>query len=308
MGESVGRIGWCAWLAIMTAQRTPIHASPEMLARFNSEDLDVVTAHIRHCERRHLSSATIKQRVSRLAQISDHYPNQSILEVTGEQLEELLDQLRGNDGGPLLPSSRRGFVSILRTFFRWAVDYDYLARDPMRLVVTPKIPDALPRPIPERELQLAINEAPTPLLKLWLLLAASAGLRAGEISGLLWDNVDIGDGFMRVVGKGNKTRVVPIAVELVEPLIEHERTRSGSEFVFADSVFDRGFSPAQVTKIMSKYLAEVGLPYTAHSLRHRFGTEACESSGDIRGVQDLMGHSSMNPPHRVTGRGIDPRR
>lgn len=271
-----------------------------MLARFGDGDLEIIEQHVDHCRRRNLSPLTVKQRVSRLAQIADFYPNQSVLDITPTQLDAMLDTIKGNDGGPQKASSRRGFISILRTFYSWAHDYGHTDTNPMKRVVTPKVPEPLPRPIPEQDLEFALASAPTRLLRLWLMLGGSAGLRVGEIAGLLWDDIDLGGRTMRVVGKGDKTRVVPIAQEMIEPFHEHQRFRTQQPFVFTDSVFDRKYSPSNVTKILSRYLAEIGLPYTAHSLRHRFGTEACESSGDIRGVQDLMGHSSIEQTARYT--------
>lgn len=70
--------------------------------------------------------------------------------------------------------------------------------------------------------------------------------------------------------------------------------------VFVDRSFGRPYAPAVVSRHLGQYFREHGWKYTAHSLRHRFGTEACESSGDIRAVQVLMGHTSIEMTARYT--------
>lgn len=278
----------------------PIYVVDTMMQRFRPEDLPIIQAHILHCERRNLSLLTVRQRISRLAQIADAHPDLSVLEVSGEQIEAVIDSIRGNDGGPMKPTSRRGYISILRTFYKWAVEYGHAEKDAMARVVTPRTPTAIPRPISEADLQLAIAVAPTRTLRLWLLLGGAAGLRCAEIAGLLWDDVDLQGGLIRVTGKGDKTRTVPLVDEIVELLHEHERFRTASPNVFTDALFDEPYAAVSVTKIMSRFFRAQGMEYTAHSLRHRFGTEACESSGDIRAVQELMGHSSIEQTAQYT--------
>ena len=283
----------------MSSQRL-VWIPPTMMERIRIEDHEIVKPHVLYCQRRNLSYLTVRQRISRLAQIAEAYPDQSIMAITAEQLEVMLDDLRGNNGGPLKPSSRRGFISIVRTFYKWAENFEYVEKSPMRRVVVPKIPNPPPRPIPEQELRLAITAAPSRTMYMWVLLGAAAGLRVGEIASLQWDDVGFFDKTIRVKGKGDRTRVIPIGDGLITALREHERFRTEASNVFTDAVFNRQYSPSQVTKLIAQYLGETGLPYTAHQLRHRFGTEACESSGDIRAVQDLMGHASIEQTARYT--------
>ena len=268
--------------------------SPAVLDRFNTDDVPLIEDHLLWCQRRNYATTTIRSRINRLAQIAEQYPDRSLLDVTSEQIESALDQSKGRYGGSIQANSRKAAISNLRSFYKWAIDFGWTTDSPMRQVVSPRVGHQVPTPVGENDYQLALAAAPTELVRLWLLLGGSVGLRCGEISSLEWAGIDLNERTLRVVGKGNRERVVPLIFAVCNALESHQRTRtSDSEFVFTDAVFDRPYQPSQVSKNLGLFFAEIGMAYTAHDLRHRFGTEACESSGDIRAVQVLMGHKSI---------------
>ena len=277
----------------MTRTNRPRHVNDHVMARFQHEDIPVIDGHVLWCERRALSTKTIYHKVTTMASLAETHPNTSLLDLTGDQIEKHLDGLRGHAGGPIQSNTRKARVSIFRTFYRWAVEFDHLDLSPMRQVITPKVSPSLPSPISENDYRLALASAPTELMRLWVLLSGAGSLRVGEIAGLCWSGVDLYDRTMRVTGKGGRTRVVPLIDDIVDMLHDRQRTRGESDHVFTDPVFGRPYAAAKVSSLIVQFLRELGLDCRAHSLRHRFGTEACESSGDIRAVQELMGHASI---------------
>ena len=199
-----------------------------MRSRFRPDDLDLIDAHIIHCERRNLSTKTIHQRVNRIAQLADRYPDRPLLDLGAEDIEQMMDSIRGQDGKGMKATTRKAFASVVRTFYAWAMDYGYTDSNPMTRVVTPRVSLSAPHPISEEHYSQAIQAAPTPQMRLWLLLGGAMGLRVAEIAGLRWEDVDLDGTVMRVTGKGDKTRSLPIPELVVESLIEH-RDKTGGE-------------------------------------------------------------------------------
>lgn len=150
----------------------------------------------------------------------------------------------------------------------------------MRPVKTQK---KLPRPISEADLELALSRAEGET-RLMLLLGAYAGLRASEIAAVHADDVDRGGSVLRVLGKGNKVRNVPIHPKLAPFL-------PASGWAFPSTA-----RPGEhVTRyyIGNRLRTVLPSPWTAHSLRHRFATMVYQASQDIRAVQELLGHESI---------------
>lgn len=201
------------------------------------------------------------------------------VEATGEQLAEWLA-----DPG-WKPSTRRQALGSARVFYHWLVDAGVLDKDPTRSLRQITVPRGLPRPVPEEALERAIETAKEPL-GLAILLGAYAGLRRAEIANLHAD--DIGLTHITIRGKGGKSRRVPIAARLAEPLVE-ARARGGW-------VFPSPLDPSKPISLswMGQHLSEA-LPegFSGHTLRHRFGTAVYRGTKDLRATQQLLGHASI---------------
>ena len=271
----------------------PKYANGHVFDRFNTDDLETVRFYIVHCERRNLAFSTICAKLLKLSALAEGTGKARLFELDAEQIETYLDGLTGLDGGAIKATSRKATVSAFRSFYKWAVDFEHTNRDPMTKVVTPRVGRRLPSPMTENDYDLAVAAAPTPTMRLWVMLAGSAGLRVSEIAGLVWSRVDLYGRTINVIGKGDKERVVPMTVALARDLHVHQGLRTESDSVFTEPVFGRPYSAHIVSTYLGRYLREIGLDNRPHDLRHRFATEACESSGDIRAVQELMGHESI---------------
>lgn len=185
------------------------------------------------------------------------------------------------------PETRKSARASLRVFYTWAIRTGRTAIDPTASTDGVRVPAGVPRPAPETVLASALARA-EPRVRLMLLFAAYGGLRRAEIARL--HHGDIVDGRVRVRGKGGKVRVVPL----------HDRIR-GELSTIRDTGYlfpggdDGHLSPGQVGRLMSRAL---GPGWTAHTLRHRFGTRLYAGSHDLLQAQSLLGHSSPSTTQR----------
>lgn len=216
--------------------------------------------------------------------------------------DDLVEWMNGHDWGP---ETRKSARSTLRGFYSWAVEEGLRLDDPTTRLRPVRVPPGKPRPTPELVLEEAMARASEPE-RCMLALAAWAGLRRNEIAELRLD--DIGDGQVRIRGKGGRVRVVPL-----HPRVEHAlrervqaltsggggagRPKSGSGF---DWVFPSPARPGWHVSADYVYRRIVALTggWSPHTLRHRFASAVYRGSHDIRATQELLGHSSVATTQR----------
>lgn len=198
------------------------------------------------------------------------------------------------DGRRLSARTRYHYISSIHCFYEWAVLRGRLSHDPTLTVPRPRFPRAIPRPIPDDELNLAIaGAAPRELAIIGL--AAFHGLRAGEIAAAQREDIlERNDPPVIVVpeGKGGHQRVVPLhpsAWGMIAPWVGGRRG-----WIFPDDSTSSHLKPHRISHVMNAYLHELGSASTLHSLRHWYGTKLYASSRDLRVTQALMGHASPN--------------
>jgi len=142
----------------------------------------------------------------------------------------------------------------------------------------------------DEHLRRALEEAPNAEMRCWVLLGAYEGLRCMEMAGLDVDDVREDEGTLLVrKGKGAKDRGVPLHPLVLEALEALPLPVSGPIFTMPDG---RRCAPYVVSQRINRYLRSVGVPSTAHALRHWFGTNLLRGTHDLRVVQEMLGHSS----------------
>jgi integrase len=243
-----------------------------------------LSAHLTWMRVRALSPATIQQRRLVLSKINRDM-GKSVLACTEAELDAW------QRGLTVSVVTRSGYVSNVRSYFRWAREFGVTDSRADRVLIRPKRPRALPRPMPENDLAMAIRMAPQPY-RLWLVLAAYEGLRAGEIARL--DRSDVMETANLPVlvlnGKGQKQRIVPLAPTVVDELHRYGMPSRGPLFRRPTGT---PYPPHDVSRWASLYLHGMGIALTLHSCRHRLATELYrESGGDLRVVQEMLGHAS----------------
>jgi integrase/recombinase XerC len=200
----------------------------------------------------------------------------------------------------LAPKSLQRLLSSCRSLFRQLRREGLLAADPMLGVRGPKVRRKLPQVLDVDEAtalvevdsggKLAVRD------RAMLELFYSSGLRLSELVGLRWIDLDLDGGEVRVVGKGSKTRVLPVGRHAIAAL----RALASAQGMAADSPVFRGRAGAAINprtvQLRLKTLAlQQGSPRHVHPhlLRHTFASHMLESSGDLRAVQELLGHADI---------------
>jgi integrase/recombinase XerD len=198
-------------------------------------------------------------------------------------------------------------MSALRGFYRWALRERLIGTDPTLQVARPKIGRPLPKSLTEADVEalLAAPEVDTPLGlrdRAMLEVLYAAGLRVSELVGLTLSQLNLRQGLVRIVGKGNKERLVPLGEEAQDWLVRY--LRDSRPLLLNGQVDDIVF-PSQRGQPMTRQtfwhrikqlalIAGVQKPLSPHTLRHAFATHLLNHGADLRVVQLLLGHSDLS--------------
>jgi integrase/recombinase XerC len=236
---------------------------------------------------RGLSPDTIAQRTGVLMRLAAAHGGRPLLTLTEEELMAWADELAGR----LAAATRAVYVSNVRSFYGWCHAEGRIPVNPAAALPVPRAPQRQPRPITEQQLAVAIENA-AGRVRVWLILAAWCGLRAKEIAWLRAENIRLKDNppYLLVADtKGRRERVVPMPPFVVAELTRYQLPQRGLCWHTLDG---RPVSPNAVSWITNKYLHELNIDDTLHSLRHRFGTQVQRAVRDLRVTQELLGHTS----------------
>ena len=206
-------------------------------------------------------------------------------------------------GRGLAPKSLARMLSSWRGFYDWMVRTGAAAANPCDGVKAPRAGKRLPEVLsPDQAVQLVSRAATTPLElrdRALFELAYSCGLRVSELTGLDVGALDASSGEVRVLGKGSKTRIVPVgraALDAIAAWMPHRAklAASGEEALFVGTRGRRA-TPRDVQRRIKAWALAAGLPVDVHPhmLRHSFASHVLQSSGDLRAVQEMMGHASI---------------
>jgi integrase/recombinase XerC len=202
------------------------------------------------------------------------------------------------------PRSIQRLLSAIRSYYRYLMREGLADGNPAAGVKAPRARRKLPATLDTDAVSRLLDFEPTTPLairdKAMLELFYSSGLRLSELAALRWDQIDTGSGLLRVTGKGNKTRLVPIGSYAVRALDAWRRVRGNFAGFEEPSVFvsQRG-APISVRTVQARiryWARRQGLPQQVHPhlLRHSFASHLLESSGDLRAVQELLGHADIS--------------
>jgi integrase/recombinase XerC len=217
-------------------------------------------------------------------------------------------------------STARAFSSV-RSFFRFLEKRDLAHNASIGAIQTPKLPRSIPKALSERDMAELLEQPPAATSGRggWieqrdtaiLLLLYGAGLRIGEALGLSKGTIDSlldhAQDTLAITGKGNKTRLVPLLPAALEALAAY---RDACPFMKALGPGDAFFlgargaplDPAIVQKRVRDLRRQLGLAdsVTPHALRHSFATHLLAAGGDLRTIQELLGHASLSTTQRYT--------
>jgi site-specific recombinase XerC len=200
----------------------------------------------------------------------------------------------------LSASTRSNMFCTLRSFFRWAVEEEYVAMSPAATFKTPIKPKPLPRALTLDQVRqlvayLRAGDGRRARRDEALLCAGIyAGLRAAELAGLRWSMLDIAGGVINIrLSKMNKGRSVKIHAQLAKLLASWRELQALGDTAPVFSLDSRSIGPNRVGKICRRIARATGLPLTAHVLRHTFATHSLRKSGNLYAVSKALGHSQI---------------
>jgi integrase/recombinase XerD len=205
------------------------------------------------------------------------------------------------------PRSAARYTSTLKRFYRYLLRENLIAIDPTLNLDSPKLPRSLPKTLTEADVErlLDSNDTDAPLGlrdRAMLETLYATGLRVSELVGLKLTAVNVNDGVLRVTGKGNKDRLVPLGEEAVAWLRRYlaearpvlmEKNLSDAVFVTARG---DGMTRQAFWYLIKRRARAAGInrPLSPHTLRHAFATHLLNHGADLRVVQMLLGHSDIS--------------
>jgi integrase/recombinase XerD len=226
------------------------------------------------------------------------------LKIQRENISDFLAELK-DDG--IAARSQARIISGIKAFYKYLIIEDYIKHDPTELIESPKVGFKLPDTLSLIEIDKLISavdlsnkqgERNRAILE----TLYSCGLRVSELTNLKLSNIYFNEGYLKVIGKGDKERLAPIGGRALKYLTtyinevrNHQTIKKGQEdFVFLNNR-GAGLTRVMIFLIIQKLAAEIGLKkkISPHTFRHSFATHLIEGGADLRAVQEMLGHESI---------------
>jgi integrase/recombinase XerC len=210
-------------------------------------------------------------------------------------------------------------LSAVRSFFRYLVKYGYITDSPADSILTPKQEKTIPAYLTVDDmfrLLDSIKDDTLPGLRNRAIFETiySCGIRVSELAGLNLFDVDAASHVIRVLGKGNKQRIVPIGKKAIGAIKNYRNKLEAESGVHSDKngpLFlnknNGRLTTRSIARILDKLVRECGMqtPVSPHGLRHSFATHMLDAGADLRVVQELLGHKSLSTTQKYTHVSID---
>jgi integrase/recombinase XerD len=226
------------------------------------------------------------------------------LNISVNEIREFIADLNSKN---ISARSQARIISGVKAFFKYLIIEDYITNDPTMLIENPKIGLKLPEVLSVNEIELIISsidlsnkqgERNRAILE----TLYSCGLRVTELINLKISNINFKEGYIKVIGKGDKERLTPIgsnalkyiSIYVNEVRIHQKISKNHEDFVFLNN---RGtkLSRVMIFTFIKKIVDKVGIKkkVSPHTFRHSFATHLIEGGADLRAVQEMLGHESI---------------
>lgn len=250
--------------------------------------------YLRHLYVRNLRPNTIAQ-AERILRWFAEFINDDPANATSHQIEGFLARREH-------AATRAVEWSYLAGFYKWAIRFDVLDKNPMDRTERPRVPKRKPRPMPLGDVARILHDSPE-RLRPWFYLATYCGLRSCDIAPLRAEHVLWIDNVLLIPEtKGGGERLVPIPPVVLAVL--HALPRSGWLFPRLDGK-DGHVTPHLISELTNRYLRSVGARESFHGLRHWYASELLRETQNVRVVQELLGHATINHVMLYTQVGLD---
>jgi integrase/recombinase XerD len=233
-----------------------------------------------------------------------HYPTQSVLKLELNHLQSFLKWL--NEFG-IAPTTQARIISGIKSFYNYLIMEDLLKSNPSELLESPKLGRKLPDVLSTDEIdaiiaQIDLSKKEGARNKAIIETLYSCGLRVSELVNLKLSELFFDEGFIKVIGKGNKQRLVPIGSAAVKYINIYKNElrnhliidKKHEDFLFLNN---RGkqLTRVMIFTIIKRLCEKAGIKkkISPHTFRHSFATHLVEGGADLRAVQEMLGHASI---------------
>ena len=226
------------------------------------------------------------------------------LNISVNEIREFIADLNSKN---ISARSQARIISGVKAFFKYLIIEDYITNDPTMLIENPKIGLKLPEVLSVGEIELIISsidlsnkqgERNRAILE----TLYSCGLRVTELINLKISNINFKEGYIKVIGKGDKERLTPIgsnaikyiSIYINEVRIHQKISKNHEDFVFLNNRGSK-LSRVMIFTLIKRIVDKVGIKkkVSPHTFRHSFATHLIEGGADLRAVQEMLGHESI---------------
>ncbi len=255
-----------------------------------------------------LSNNSVEAYIRDINKLTDFLQTTNDLKTPNEvTLKDLQQFVKWISELGISPSSQARIISGIRSFYKYCIAENIVANDPSSLLEAPKLKRSLPDILSFEEIEKIINaiDVSTPdgaRNKAMLEVMYSSGLRVSELINLRksWLFLDVG--FIRVIGKGDKERLIPVGSDATkfmklywDNIRVHQKIAKDCEDIVFLNRFGKGLSRVMIFMIIKDLAKKAGITknISPHTFRHSFATHLIEGGANLRAVQEMLGHESI---------------
>lgn len=247
------------------------------------------------------------------AYLVSQYEGVGVADITASMVRSWLAEMKEDD---MTSKTINRKISALKSFFKFLLKQGVITKTPMTTIISPKLSKRLPVFVEERDMDTLFAHMEFPdnwggrTERLVILLLYSTGMRLSELIQLKESQVDAGNRQLKVLGKGNKERILPLTPDLavqIKSYLQDKPIRiEGIHQVFVTEE-GKALNPRKVYGFVKKYLSAVTTVQkrSPHVLRHSFATHLMNNGADLNAVKELLGHSSLAATQVYTHNSIE---
>ena len=234
----------------------------------------------------------------------------SFISVNSKHIQDYFSDRQKNNIGS---STQARILTCLHSFYQYLLANQLIKKDPTEQLSQPKLEKKLPVFLNIQEVEKLLEAPSSSSLfgqrdRAMLELLYSCGLRVSELINLSYHNINLKEEFIRIHGKGNKERVLPMGEIAIDYLMKYETNarpvllKNGQSDSYFLSNRGSAMSRQNFFYIIKAYANQVGIdkPLSPHSLRHAFATHLVQKGADLRSVQLMLGHSDISSTQLYT--------
>lgn len=239
------------------------------------------------------------------AYILDKYGNAlSLAEVDRYIIRDFMGYLYESLGNSNRSISRK--LTSLKGFFKYAVHNHWIPNNPALIIKNPKFEKKVPQFFSEKDMELLLSlpdlSSKFGVRNLAILeLFYSSGLRISELTILTTESIDFYKKIIRVHGKGDKTRLIPVGSKAIEAIESYLAIRDSFKSKYSENILflsksGRPLDRNELLEILNQYISLVAQRkgYSVHTLRHTFATHMLSNGADLRAIQEMLGHANLS--------------